>query len=174
MKKIITICALIFFVNTGFCQSEAAPKSADAILKAASAKAAKENKNVFIIFHASWCGWCKKMDAKMADPAIKSYFDDNYVIDHLVVLEAPDKKNLENPGASELMAKYKANRSGIPFFLIFNPAGELLEDSFNSDMKNIGCPAQPEEIEEFARILKTTSKLKKNEIAEIAAKFAEK
>jgi len=174
MKIILTMCALIFMVNTGLSQATTAPKSADELLKVASDKAEKEGKNVFIIFHASWCGWCKKMDAKMADPAIKAYFDDNYVIDHMVVMEAPDKKDLENPGAAELMAKYKGDKSGIPFYLIFNPKGVLLEDSFNAAMQNVGCPAQPDEIVEFARIVKATSSLNDAQIAEISAKFAEK
>ncbi len=55
-----------------------------------------ENKNVFLIFHASWCGWCKKMEKNMDDPAVKPYFDANYVKTFITVQERAEKKNLEN------------------------------------------------------------------------------
>src|SRR5476649_1027405 len=78
----------------------------DAILSEAYKTAAKEHKNVFIIFHASWCGWCHKMDSAMNSAACKNLFDGQYVIRHLVVLESKDKVALENPGAMDLMKKY--------------------------------------------------------------------
>jgi thioredoxin-related protein len=91
------------------------PKSADDILKLAYSRAAKEKKNVFLIFHASWCGWCKKMDTAMTDQSVKKFFTDNYVIRHLVVYESKGKENLENPGASDLLEKYKGDERGIPY-----------------------------------------------------------
>ena len=45
--------------------AQPSPEPADAILKSACQEAAKENKNVFIMFHASWCGWCRKMEASL-------------------------------------------------------------------------------------------------------------
>src|SRR5262245_46462193 len=60
--------------------------SAETILKEAYQRAAKEKKNVMIIFHASWCGWCHKMDTAMNDVACKKFFTDNYVVEHLTVL----------------------------------------------------------------------------------------
>ena len=65
----------------------------------------------------------------MDDESCKALFDRNYIIEHLDVSESPNNKNLENPGATELLKKYK---SGIPFFLIFDKKDKLLEDSFNS------------------------------------------
>jgi thioredoxin-related protein len=50
-----------------------ATKSADEILKQAYSAAAKEKKNVFVIFHASWCGWRKKMDTAMNDQSVKIF-----------------------------------------------------------------------------------------------------
>ena len=79
--------------------------AADAVLNEARAKAGKENKNVMVIFHASWCGWCHKMDTSLKDPSVKDFFQKNYVITHLVISESKDKKNLENPGAEELNKK---------------------------------------------------------------------
>src|SRR5690606_25443283 len=83
----------------------------------------------FLMFHASWCGWCHRMDDAMNDSTCKNFFTDNYVICHLVVKEMGDKKKLENPGAEELLAKYHGDKAGIPFWLIFDKNGNLLADS---------------------------------------------
>ena len=147
------------------------PPSADAVLNMAYAQAKKENKKVFVLFHASWCSWCKKMDSQMGSETLKPLFDKNYVITHLTVQESPKKKHLENPGAAELLKKYKAENAGIPFFVILDPKGNLLEDSFNTQGENLGCPASPEEVAEFRRILKSTSKLNDKELDLIASTF---
>ncbi len=150
---------------------------ASVIMSEAYAKAEKEDKKVFIMFHASWCGWCKKMDAKMNDPALKAYFDDNFVIEQLVNMEQKQKVYLDTPVAETMFKKYTNNKSiGIPFWLIFNAKGELLEDSFNANNKdkNIGCPQQDHEVKEFVRILKSTTDLDEQAIAKIAEKFSAK
>ncbi len=103
--------------------------SAKEVLTEACAEAAKENKKVFIMFHASWCGWCHKMDKSMNDESCKKYFDDNFVIRHLVVNETPEKKQLENPGAEALKTSYYGAGQGIPFWLIFDKEGILVADS---------------------------------------------
>jgi thiol-disulfide isomerase/thioredoxin len=157
-----------------------APKSAGEMLKQAYGIAAKEKKNVFIIFHASWCGWCKKMDAAMNDESVKKFFTENYVIRHLVVYESRGKENLENPGALELLKKYKGEDQGIPYWLIFDKNGKWLADSkLRPDGggletgDNTGCPASEKEVAIFLKILKETSSLKEAELAIIEKRFRE-
>ena len=157
-----------------------APKSADEILKQSYGVAIKEKKNVFVIFHASWCGWCKKMDAAMNDQSVKKFFTDNYVIRHLVVYESKGKENLENPGALDLLKKYKGDDQGIPYWFIFNRDGKLLADSKLRPEgggletgDNIGCPASEKEITYFLSVLKETSSLKEAELAIIQKRFRE-
>lgn len=174
-------CLLVFSIlGISQLQAQEKPLSADAILKEAYATAAKEKKNVMILFHASWCGWCHKMDTSMNDPKVKKFFTDNYVIRHLVVYESKGKENLENPGAIELLTKYKGNDQGIPYWFIFDKKGKLLGDSKLRPEgggletgDNVGCPAKAEEVAHFVKLLKNSSKLTDAQLAVIAERFRE-
>lgn len=168
-RKLLFACVLIFgFIVHGSAQTQ---PSASAVLEKAYAEAKAGNKKVFVMFHASWCSWCKKMDAKMASPELKKLFDSNYVIAHLTVQESPKNKNLENPGADVVLKNFGGENSGIPFFVILDPKGKLLEDSLDAAGQNLGCPATAEEVAEFKRILKNTSKLSDKELNLIAESF---
>lgn len=150
--------------------------SADQILKDAYMQAGKNNKNVFVIFHASWCGWCHKMDTAMNDVSCKKAFDDNYEIRHITVLESDKHKADENPGGAELLKKYKGDSGGIPFWLVFNAKGELLADSRMTNaqgtLANVGCPAETEEIAYFISVLQKTSKMKPAQLDAVKTSFS--
>lgn len=148
-----------------------AQEDASAVLQTAYTQAKKENKKVFVIFHASWCGWCKKMEKNMESPSCKKLFDNNYVTTFLTVQESPKNKNLENPGAADLLTKYKASGVGIPFWVILDTDGTVLADAFNSKGENLGCPATAEEVGEFLTKLKKTSKLTKAQLDVISQVF---
>ena len=177
-NRLYLITASLLLCVVAFSQTQ--PESAEAILEKAYKQAAKEKKNVFVIFHASWCGWCKKLDASINDPSCSNYFNKNFVFVHLTVLESKDKKNLENPGATELFNKYSGGKSGIPFFLIYNRKGELIGDSnirkpgegLDKPGQNMGCPASEEEIAAFIDVLKKTSKISEADILAIKERFS--
>ena len=157
----------------------AAPATAQQIMATAKARAQAENKNIMIIFHASWCGWCKKMDASMQDPSCKDFFDKNYVIEHLTVMEQGAKVALDNPGAQQMLEEYGGGESGIPYWLIFSKDGKLLADSkFHSDDpnnqangQNMGCPAEENEVNYFISVLKKTATMSDKEAAAVKARF---
>ncbi len=160
--------------------AQSAPQSADEILDEAYKQAAKEKKNVFVLFHASWCGWCHKMDTAMNDPLVKKSFTDQYVIKHMVVYESKDKKGLENPGAENLLKKYKGNDLGIPYWFIFDKEGKMLADSKIRPEgggletgDNTGCPASEKEVEHFIKVLKSTSSIKPAQLEIIRKRFRE-
>lgn len=167
-SKIILVLTLLLF-QFGFAQEKA-----DVVLNKALNEAKKENKNVLLVFHASWCQWCKLMEKNMNLPETKPLFDKNYITAYLDVQERGEKKALENPGGAELMNKYKGENAGLPFWLVLNPKGEVLADSFNDKGENLGSPATPEEVDVFLAKLEKTTKLNKQELATIQKVFVKK
>jgi len=95
----------------------------------------------------------------MNDAACKKFFNDNYVIEHLTILESEDKKELENPGAEELYKKYAPEHSGIPFWLVYDAKGGIIGDAVMPDGNNSGCPAAVPEVEHLIKVLKKSSKM---------------
>jgi hypothetical protein len=95
-----------------------------------------------------------------------------------VVYESKGKENLENPGALDLLKKYKGDEKGIPYWLIFDKNGKLLADSkLRPDGggletgDNTGCPANEKEVAHFVKVLKETSSLKDDELSVIEKRF---
>lgn len=167
MKTKLALLLLIpfFLSNCSSPQEESEPYPADYMLAVAEKTAKKEKKNIFIMWHASWCGWCHRMDSLMQREDLKDYFNDNYVIEHMVVKERESLKHLENPGADSLLASYHADKVGIPFWVILDKKGQLLADAFireegvgmDEPGTNVGSPANPDEVEHFIRVLQQTS-----------------
>lgn len=176
MKKISSIIVFLFIALASTSQN--APASAEEIMKKAYGAARNENKKVMVIFHASWCGWCHKMDTALNDPSVKKYFDNNFVIRHLVVFESKGKEKLENPGALEMLSKYNGKDDGIPFWLIFDKDEKFLADSRMKTasngiekLQNTGCPASQEEVKHFIEVLKKTTSLNEDELEKIRIRF---
>ena len=177
MKNIFLIPVLLFTtVSSLFAQK--APLSSEEIMKEAFVSAKKQNKKVLVMFHASWCGWCHKMDTSLNDASVNKFFDDYFVIRHLVVFESKGKENLENSGALEMLERHEGKDQGIPFWLIFDKDEKFLFDSrmpasVNGTVKlqNTGCPASKEEVEYFIDVLKKTTDLKEDQLEKIRTRF---
>lgn len=155
-------------------QLGAAQEKADVVLNKAFTEAKTGKKNVLLVFHASWCKWCKTMEKNMDLPEAKPIFDKRFVTAYVDVQERGDKKSLENPGGQELMNKYKGENAGLPFWLILNPKEEVLADSFDAKGQNLGSPATPEEVTAFIAKLDKSSKLSKEESQIIEKVFVKK
>ena len=174
-KAILFVGFAMLFALGSFAQK--ATPSAGVVLKAAYARAAKQDKMVLLMFHASWCGWCKKMDSSLLDT--KYIFDKNFTIEHLTVQESKGKEYLENPGAEELLQQYNGKGQGLPYWVILNKEGTLLFDSRlqkvqpDGTMKgnSIGCPATKEEVDYFISILKKTTSLDGDDLGIIQDRF---
>ena len=171
------ITFLLFATVNGYAQKPM--PIANAVLKKAVVDAGNENKKVLLIFHASWCGWCHKMDSSLNDVSCKKFFDENFVIAHITVLESKGKENLENPGGLEMLEKYNGKDQGIPYWVVLDKDYHLLFDSqarttqADGSVKgrNIGCPASKPEVDTFIAILKKTTSLTDQQLAIIAKRF---
>ena len=114
------------------------------------------------------------MEKNMDLPETKPIFDKRFVTAYIDVQERGDKKSLENPGGQELMNKYNGENAGLPFWLILNPKGEVLADSFDAKGENLGSPATPEEVATFISKIEKSSKLNKEEAQTIEKVFVKK
>ncbi|MBS1744764.1 MAG: thioredoxin family protein [Bacteroidetes bacterium] len=176
MKSFVSVVALMLLFS--FCDAQ--QLTANEIIKQSCVDAGRQHKNVFVIFHASWCGWCRKMDSSINDASCKKYFHDNYVFTHLTVFETEDKASLNTPGGKEFLTAHHAADQGIPAWFIFDKDGNLLADSqlrkpgesTDSEGSNVGCPANETEIDYFINVLKKTSKMTNKDIVAVKTRFA--
>lgn len=137
------------------------PKAAEELMATAQARAAQRKAAVMVIFHASWCGWCKRLDAFMERPSQKPVFAKYYEIVHLDVLESGDKKALENPGGEAMMEKWGGKGAGLPFIAVVDAKGKLIVNSLKNGKPgaNVGCPWEPDEVAWFMTMVGKSSSM---------------
>jgi thiol:disulfide interchange protein len=175
MKLHIALVATLLAATT-CCLGQSAgtsPEKTQNLVATALSNAASADKNVMVIFHASWCSWCKKLEAVLDKPDVHSTMDKYYVVVRLDVLERGDKKVLENPGGGEYMKELGGEKSGLPFYAFLNAKGEKLADSnVMPESSNIGYPGSKEESAAFAGLLKKTApKMTEEELSGVMKYF---
>jgi thioredoxin-related protein len=153
IKALLLFTALLFIESFQLIAQE----STDKLLEKAQLKATKEGKAIFIKFEASWCGWCHRMTRNMNAPTTKKIFEDNYVVVPVVVNESKGKKDLENPGSTALLKKFKGEKAGLPFWVVLDKKLNVLTDSFDVYGLNLGGVATSKEVRVFIRKLKRTA-----------------
>jgi thioredoxin-related protein len=139
------------------------PPKADDVVKEAKAKAADQNKVIFLVFQASWCEPCHQLDIFLAAPEVGAVFDKYFIIAKLSFGEgAAGHPDWDNPGSDSLVTKYggvtSSGDASLPFIAIVDQKGKLIINS-NRPVKGsaggsgIGFPTAPEEISWFLGML---------------------
>ncbi|MGB9455137.1 MAG: thioredoxin family protein [Bryobacteraceae bacterium] len=147
-----------FLAGLTLLATETAPP-ASVVMESARTAAAAQHKSIFLIFHASWCGWCKKLDQLLETPEIKPIIDKYFVLARLTVQERDARKSLNNPDGDKVMAQTGGRFVGLPFFALLNEEGETIVNSIrpgegNAAERSIGYPVTPQEVDWFLVMLK--------------------
>lgn len=148
-----------FLLISTFPALPAQPEPADVLLSRALRSAGSGKKAVFAGFHASWCGYCRRLERYLSSPEVKPIFERHFEAVWFTVQERGEKKALENPGALELMARWAGSaRAGLPFFALLDSRGGLTGSSIRpipeTSGQNIGYPGTAEEVDHFLSALK--------------------
>ena len=133
------------------------PPPATQLVDAGVATAKAEHKNVLVYFSASWCVWCHRFATFLDSPEAGKLMRDNFVVVQLDALESAEKAAQENPGAREMLQAMSGGaNTGIPFYFVLDGAGKKVADSLiMPGHRNVGHPAQPDEVVAFVKQLET-------------------
>ena len=105
--------------------ASAESRSADEIMTKAEAAASVEHKALFVHFDASWCAYCKRLEAWLESPSVKPIFQTYFVTVKLVLMENETNKALENPGAGEWFLRL-GGPDALPFHAFTDARGALI------------------------------------------------
>ena len=147
-RRLFLILLLSVFLSVPLSHAADVP-SASQVMSEAKAQAASQHKGILLIFGASWCGWCRKLEQLDSVPEVSVILDKNDIIVHLTVLEHKDKAQLDNPGAEELM-KSLGGQGSLPFFAFLDADAQPIVTSNRPSAlppdRNIGFPGNADEI----------------------------
>jgi thioredoxin 1 len=96
------------------------PAEAQADLRTASERAAKEHKRVLVVFGANWCYDCHVLDKTFHSPGFAPLVNGSYVVVHVNIGD-------EGKDNNDLAAKYGvALDRGVPNLAVLEPSGKVL------------------------------------------------
>ena len=130
--------------------------AASAAVTDATARASASNRRVLVIFHASWCVYCRLFDIMLADPKAAAIVDQYFVTLHVRALERkPEMQAQELPGADDLFARYAPKAAGLPYMAVLGEGGAEVADSIMPNGENFGFPVTQPELAAFEAMVKS-------------------
>lgn len=162
MKSMHALLVLGLLASPGVSQTSKHDSPAvDRLLKDTEAIASSQHKNILLIFNASWCGPCHRLESFLADPAMRPIFDRHFV--KLVVdygERSDDTRHQDTPGADELIDSLHDTDTGLPLIVMLSSSGKPIVDSVRpvygrrNNHANIGYPYSPTGIDWFLEMLR--------------------
>ena len=143
---------------------------ANKLLASAEKRASVARKRVLLVFHASWCGPCLRLNKYLNDRPVKPIIDAHFIVQEIDTTESKTKC-WETPGGDALCKRYGGN-GGIPYFVLLDESGKRIGSSiFNG--QNMGMPSEPDEIKFFLNTLKSAApSITPSEMAILKAGFS--
>jgi thiol-disulfide isomerase/thioredoxin len=123
-----------------------AEETAETLVAAALKAAVKDGKGVFVSIGAEWCGWCKRLDALLANEIVGPIMRERFVLLKLDQEKVAGTKEFRAGHGSELSG-------GIPWYAALDATGQVVATS-DAKAGNTGYPARPEEIDWFMDVIK--------------------
>jgi RNA polymerase sigma factor (sigma-70 family) len=131
-----------------------AARDAERMLADARQKAKAEDKRVFFIASASWCGPCRRLARYLAEH--KDELERHYLF---------VKIDISRDQHADAVCKrlQQGKHNGVPWYAILDADGKVLitsnapEEDPRYGTSNIGFPSSPESIEHFLTMLKQTA-----------------
>ncbi len=127
MKRLILLFTALLFANLLYSQEKKeavkiynVKANAQEDIKAATDKAAKENKHVLVQVGGNWCSWCIAFHNLVDTTAsLKKYIGDNFIT--VLVNYSPENKN-----EAALASLGYPQRFGFPVFVVLDGTGKVL------------------------------------------------
>jgi thioredoxin-related protein len=160
--KILSSLSLLVIAGLSFgatASSKQLVSKSDLLIANAEQNGVKSGKNVLVIFHASWCGWCHRFDKFLDTTEEGKIVKSGLEIVHVTVLEDAKHKMDENAGGIELMEQLGGKDAGLPFMAILDAkTGKMISNSMympvgKDKLANTGYPGEPAEIKHFSDML---------------------
>lgn len=124
-------------------------EAAETLVAAALKAAVKDGKGVFVSVGADWCGWCKHLDALLANEIVGPIMRERFVLLKLDQEKVAGTKEFRAGHGSELSG-------GIPWYAALDATGQVVATS-DTKSGNTGYPARPEEIDWFMDVIKRSA-----------------
>lgn len=154
-RQVLTGAAALGLSGLGGGVAHAVPAPARDEFQRQVSLASGEGKRLFLLFHASWCAYCRLFDMLLSDPQASAIVDREFKVFHMRALERTEQwKARQIAGADDMYRRFATPTSGLPFYVVFDGAGEPVVSSLAPDSGvNIGFPIAKRDLDRFEKII---------------------